>query len=308
MSILRYTVISFIVLLMATVSLNAAVVADTAKTAMPDTAKVVAHDTLKVAAPDTVKALVPDTVGVIALDTAKVVTPDSIGVVRRDSMLVVRADSARPEPKLKSPVYQGAYINVDIFNPIATLFNGGRFEFVVSFDVSLWQRLFPAVEYGMMFMNHDYGTHKYKSDGLFVKLGANYNFLNYRPDRKKDHVFGVGVRYGFSNVNYTLSDALLENLYWKESTYMTNEKRNVNVGWLEFVIGVRVQVYKSFFMGVNLQVKAFPHFYKKEIDYPVYIPGFGAYNKTNATFGLEYILSYQIPYKKKQNIVNKINK
>lgn len=277
MSILRYTVISSIVLLMATVSLNAAVVADTAKTAMPDTAKVVA-------------------------------TPDSIGVVRRDSMLVVRADSARPEPKLKSPVYQGAYINVDIFNPIATLFNGGRFEFVVSFDVSLWQRLFPAVEYGMMFMNHDYVTHKYKSDGLFVKLGANYNFLNYKPDRKKDHVFGVGVRYGFSNVNYTLSDALLENLYWKESTYMTNEKRNVNVGWLEFVIGVRVQVYKSFFMGVNLQVKAFPHFYKKEIDYPVYIPGFGAYNKTSATFGLEYILSYQIPYKKKQNIVNKINK
>ncbi|MBQ1752077.1 MAG: hypothetical protein II109_01545 [Paludibacteraceae bacterium] len=308
MSILRYTVISSIVLLMATVSLNAAVVADTAKTAMPDTAKVVAHDTLKVAAPDTVKAVVPDTVGVIALDTAKVVTPDSIGVVRRDSMLVVRADSARPEPKLKSPVYQGAYINVDIFNPIATLFNGGRFEFVVSFDVSLWQRLFPAVEYGMMFMNHDYVTHKYKSDGLFVKLGANYNFLNYKPDRKKDHVFGVGVRYGFSNVNYTLSDALLENLYWKESTYMTNEKRNVNVGWLEFVIGVRVQVYKSFFMGVNLQVKAFPHFYMKEIDYPVYIPGFGAYNKTSATFGLEYILSYQIPYKKKQNIVNKINK
>lgn len=301
MSILRYTVISSIVLLMAaTVSLNAAVVSDTVKTIAPDTTKVVVHDT--------VKAVVPDTVSVMAPDTAKVVTPDSIGVVHLDSMLVVRADSARHVPKMKSPVYQGAYINVDIFNPIATLFNGGRFEFVVSFDVSLWQRLFPVVEYGMMFMNRDYGTHKYKSDGLFVKLGANYNFLNFKPDRKKDHVFGVGVRYGYSNVNYTLSNALLENLYWKESTYMTNEKRNVNVGWLEFVIGVRVQVYKSFFMGVNLQVKAFPHFYKKEIDYPVYIPGFGAYNKTSATFGLEYILSYQIPYKKKQNIVNKINK
>jgi hypothetical protein len=118
----------------------------------------------------------------------------------------------------------------------------------------------------------------------------------------------VGVRYGLSNVNYTVSNALLENLYWKERTYMTNEKRNVNVGWFEFVVGVRVQVYKSFFMGVNVKVREFPHFYKKEIDYPAFIPGFGQYNTNTATFGFEYILSYQIPYKKKQNIVNKISK
>lgn len=89
---------------------------------------------------------------------------------------------------------------------------------------------------------------------------------------------------------------------------MTNEKRNVNVGWFEFMVGVRVQVYKSFFMGVNVKVRAFPHFYKKEIDYPAFIPGFGQYNTNTANFGFEYILSYQIPYKKKQNIVNKISK
>lgn len=242
-----------------------------------------------------------------AKDTLSV-NSDTIGVVRRDSTLVISRDSVRRAPKLKSPVYQGTYINVDIFNPLATLFNGGRFEFVVGLDVSLWHRLFPVVEYGMMFMNRDYSTHRYQSDGLFVRLGANYNFLNYKPDRKKDHAFGVGVRYGFSNVGYTLSDALIESIYWKESTRMTNERRRVNVGWVEFVIGVRVQVYKSFFMGVNLQVKAFPHFYKNEIDHPVYVPGFGAYTKNGVTFGLEYILSYQIPYKKKQSIVNKYNK
>lgn len=262
-------------------------------------------DTVAVSAPDTLKSHKRDTVTVLAPDTMKVQNMDTVGVVHLDSTLVINRDTVRHVTKIKSPVYQGAYINVDIFNPIASAFNGGRFEFVVSFDVSLWQRLFPVVEYGMMFMNHDYGTHKYKSDGLFVCLGANYNFINYKPDRKKDHAFGIGVRYGFSNVNYTLSDVLLENVYWKERTYMTNEKRNVNVGWMEFVTGVRVQVYKSFFMGVNLKVKAFPHFYKKEIDYPVYIPGFGAYTDTGVRFGFEYILSYQIPYKKKQHIVNK---
>ena len=302
MSTLRYTISSIALLFLAVVSLNAAEAKDTLKIAT-DTLKI-ATDTLKIAT-DTLK---------VATDTLKVATDtlqqknEKIGVVHLDSTMVMSRDSVSQVPKLRSPVYQGAYVNVDIFNPIATLFNGGRFEFVVSFDVSLWQRLFPVVEYGMMFMNHEFSNSHYKSDGFFFRFGANYNFLNFKPDRKKDHVFGVGVRYGLSNVNYTVSNALLENLYWKERTYMTNEKRNVNVGWFEFMVGVRVQVYKSFFMGVNVKVRAFPHFYKKEIDYPAFIPGFGQYNTNTANFGFEYILSYQIPYKKKQNIVNKISK
>ena len=192
MSTLRYTISSIALLFLAVVSLNAAEAKDTLK---------IATDTLKIAT-DTLK---------VATDTLKVATDtlqqknEKIGVVHLDSTMVISRDSVRQVPKLKSPVYQGAYVNVDIFNPIATLFNGGRFEFVVSFDVSLWQRLFPA------------------------------------------------------NVNYTVSNALLENLYWKERTYMTNEKRNVNVGWFEFMVGVRVQVYKSFFMGVNVKVSTYCH-------------------------------------------------
>ena len=50
------------------------------------------------------------------------------------------------EQVAKTPVYQGTYFSVDLFNPVATLFNGGRFEASVAVDVSLWQRLFPVVE------------------------------------------------------------------------------------------------------------------------------------------------------------------
>jgi hypothetical protein len=67
-------------------------------------------------------------------------------------------------------------------------------------------------------------------------------------------------------------------------------------GWLEIQVGVRVQIYKQFFMGLALQVKTFGHFYQDVAYYPTYIPGFGT-DSQETKFGFLYHLCYQIPYK-----------
>lgn len=233
-----------------------------------------------------------------------VMTDDTVGVVHADSTLVINriaADAPRDTLQLfkKQPVYQGFYINVDIFNPIATAWRGGRFEFVVSADVSLWHRLFPSVDYGMMFMNHYYDEAcRYKSNGLFVRAGAMYNFLNNKPDRKRDHLLGVGVKYAYSNVAYSTTGAIFTDDYWVEMKEAPAETRVTNVGWVEFFASVRVQIYKDFFMGINAKVKTFTHFYKPCAIYPTYIPGFGQYSDGALNFGIEYMLTYRIPSKK----------
>lgn len=228
-------------------------------------------------------------------------TNDTIGVVQIDSMMVINrapADAPRDTFKLKMPVYQGTFISLDIFNPIATAWRDGRFEFVVSADVSLWHRLVPVIEYGMMFQNHNYDTYRYTTNGLFVRAGAMYNFLNTKPDRKYDHMFGVGVRYGYSNVSYTLSDAVIGDSYWKEETKVSTPKQTANMGWVEFLATVRVQVYKDFFMGINAKVKTFAHFYEGHLTTPTYVPGFGQCSDGAVNFGFEYLLTYRIPSKK----------
>ncbi|MCQ2350556.1 MAG: DUF6048 family protein [Paludibacteraceae bacterium] len=232
------------------------------------------------------------TVDSIASDTVKLVQVDSVFAINR-------AEHTADTIALKMPVYQGTYLNLDIFNPIATAFNGGRFEFVVSADVDLWHRLFPVLEYGMMFMNKDYTTYKYKTDGLFLRVGAMYNFLNAKPDRKKDHSLSVGVRYAYSNVNYTLSDVQLTSPDWKdESVTVSNNKKVANVGWVEFVASLNVQIYKDFFMGITARVKTFSHFYAPCLNYPTFIPGFGEYTDSAVNFGFDYTLTYRIPSKK----------
>lgn len=217
------------------------------------------------------------------------------------SMGVAHAqDTAAPNlvanNKPKVPVYQGTYLSLDVFNPVATIFNGGRFEVSVAADVSLWQRLFPVIELGAMAVNQQKDLYHYESAGGFVKVGANYNFLNFKIDRKYDHIVYAGARYGYSFASYQLTDAVVENDYWQEKGSYSTDKRMAHFGWLEIQVGVRVQIYKQFFMGLALQVKTFGHFYQDVAYYPTYIPGFGT-DSQETKFGFLYHLCYQIPYK-----------
>lgn len=192
----------------------------------------------------------------------------------------------------RNEVYQGTHINLDIFNPVATAWRDGRFEASLSLDVDLWHRLFPELEVGFMTADIKKDDYKYETLGAFAKLGANYNFINFKPDRRYDHTFYAGAKYAYSYTKYSLTDAKIENPYWNETGKYSNLNKVANFGWFEVVVGVRVQVYKDFFMSVAMQVKTFGHFYEDSICYPTYIAGYGKYGE-NVNFGLNYSLSYR---------------
>lgn len=192
----------------------------------------------------------------------------------------------------KKQIYQGTYIGVDIFNPVATAWRNGRFETSVSVDVDLWHRLFPIAEIGVMTANIKEESYDYATTGCFAKLGANYNFINFKSDRKYDHTFYAGARYAYSYTNYSLTNAVIEDKYWGETGSYNTENQQSSFGWLEVVIGTRVQIYKDFFMGVALQIKALGHFYENTPCYPTYIPGYGKYGE-DVNFGLNYSLYYR---------------
>ena len=206
---------------------------------------------------------------------------------------IVKADSIDyASVERRKQTYQGTYLNLDIFNPVATAWRNGRFESSLSVDVDLWHRLFPTVEFGFMTADIKKEDYKYETIGLFAKLGADYNFINFKSDRKYDHTFYAGLRYGYSYTKYSLTDALIENQYWNDTGMYANLNQASNFGWFEVVVGVRVQIYKDFFMGVAMQVKTFGHFYENTPWYPTYIAGYGKYGE-DVNFGLNYSLSYR---------------
>lgn len=224
-------------------------------------------------------------------------------VVSDSASAKVNSDKSGKKTKKASstPVFQGVYLGVDIFNPIATAWRDyGQFNIVA--DVSLWHRLFPTVEFGMQFAKRNTDDYQYKSQGMYLRFGFNYNFLNYKNERTADHVFAAGIRYAYSNVGYDLSNVSVTDGYWGSSATMSAPHHFDHAGWVEFLLIIRVQIYKGFFMGVTGRVMTFPHFYNTSVAYyPGYLPGFGAYSSDATNFGLDYTLTYQIPYKKKKN-------
>lgn len=219
-----------------------------------------------------------------------------ISIILCLSSTVLWADNETPVDstmiKERSKVYQGTYINLDIFNPVATAWSDGKFEGSLSLDVDLWHRLFPVAEVGFMTADMKEETYKYETIGCFAKLGANYNFINYKPTRKYDHSFYAGVRYAYSYTKYSLSDAVMENEYWEEKGSYANLNQSSHFGWFEVQLGTRVQIYKDFFMSISLQIKTFGHFYENTPYYPTYISGYGKYGE-DVNFGLNYSLSYR---------------
>ena len=206
--------------------------------------------------------------------------------------IVLKDSTDNKSVERNKQVYQGTYLNLDIFNPISTAWKNGRFESSIIVDVNLWHRLFPVAEFGFMTDEIKEEEYKYETLGCFAKIGANYNFINFKPDRKYDHIFYAGFRYGYSYTKYSLTDAIIENKYWDEAGKYANLNQVSNFGWFEVQIGTRVQIYKNFFMGVALQVKTFGHFYEKTPWYPTYIAGYGKYGE-DVNFGLNYTLSYR---------------
>ena len=226
-----------------------------------------------------------------AENTSDSTATSAIAVKKFEKENKLIADSIADSNRRKA-VYQGVYLNLDIFNPVASTWRDGRFETSLTIDVDLWHRLFPVAEVGVMTANIKEELYNYETIGYFAKLGANYNFINFKSDRKYDHAFYAGARYAYSYTQYSLTNAVIDNKYWEESGTYESVNQKSNFGWFEVVVGVRAQIYKNFFMSVAFQVKTFGHFYEDTPTYPTYIAGYGKYGE-DVNFGLNYSLSYR---------------
>lgn len=66
------------------------------------------------------------------------------------------------------------------------------------------------------------------------------------------------------------------------------------VTWAELLAGIKVNVYKNFYMGWSLRYRIRMNMKKTEHTEPWYIPGFGKNNSTN--LGVTYSLIYKLPF------------
>lgn len=235
--------------------------------------------------------------------------------------LPAQAQQARPTPtpkrdqKKKSkevaevvPLYNGIYIGADLYGAGGKLFGSDFLSSEVGISVNLKNKFIPTVEvgYGTTDAWNDNGIH-YKSSAPFFRFGIDYNTMSKK--KEKNSFLYVGLRYGMSSFNYdvsslSISDPLLggeignpnfkDPIWGGESTPFRYTGLKATMQWFELVGGIKVQVYKNFYMGWALRMKYKTSVSLNEHANPWYVPGYGKFKSSN--MGVTYSLIYKLPY------------
>lgn len=196
------------------------------------------------------------------------------------------------EEKEKTPLYNGITIGIDAYGIGAKFLGSDFLSTEVSVDVNLKHRFFPVVEfgYGTTDATNDNGIH-YKSSAPFGRIGLNYNTM-YK--KKSDSFLYVGLRYGFTAFKYDVSAPIINDGIWSGEIPFNYNGEKSNAQWLELVVGVKAQVFKSFHMGWALRYRSRLNVKENPNTDAWYIPGFGTNKKS--TLGVTYNLIYKLPF------------
>lgn len=207
-------------------------------------------------------------------------------------------DSAALKEKdvIKYPKFHELTFGVNIWDPVMRVLGqkyGGAEAWA---ELSIHNRFKPIVEvgFGMADATPDDGNYTYKNSAVpYFRLGMNYNFLF---KKITDYQFYAGLRYGFSSFSYELTNVTMDSGYWNEPEAFNIPSQKSTVGYLEISCGLKVKIYKNFYLGWALKYHSILHESNNKYGKPWYIPGFGT--RGNSLTGA-FSLMYTIPINRK---------
>ncbi len=222
-------------------------------------------------------------------------------------LLLVVLESFSQEKKLEenndSIVYKSPYglrVGIDISKPIKAAIDGeynSGFEVVGDYRIS--KSFFIATEIGYEDETTQEDYTNSTSKGGYIRLGFNYNAYKNWLDMNNE--IYLGYRYGFSVFDQTLSSYSpnISGTYFPPSTISNPVTTTLNSHWSEFLVGLKAETYKNFFIGFSVSYKIMMSVEEPDNFKTLYSPGFNRVFESSTGFGFNYTLSYLIPFKKK---------
>ena len=219
---------------------------------------------------------------------------------KKDTLIDSKTDS------ISYKTNYGLRIGIDISRPILAQFSGTYNGFEIVGDYRIKKNLYLAAEVGYEEETSEEGVGdrtyytNSTSKGNYIRVGFNYNAYQNWLDMNNE-VF-IGYRYGFSLFEQTLNSYTpnVNTSYFPavaNTTPLTTT--DLNAHWSEFVIGLKVETFKNFFISFSGSYKIMMSVKEPENFKTLYSPGFNRIFETGSGFGFNYTLTYLIPFKKK---------
>lgn len=193
----------------------------------------------------------------------------------------------------------GLRVGMDLFNPVYAIFDDNRKGLEIVADYRILKRFWIAGELGYMdnITKEDYFTAT--TNGSYIKLGADFNA--YKNALGMENMILVGMRYGVSIFDQTVNEYTVNSdPYLPLHTNVESiDYNNLNAHWVEFMLGLKVEVLHNVYMGMIISGKHIITTKEPDNFKNLFIPGFNKVYVNDFGFGFNYTISYLIPFYRK---------
>jgi hypothetical protein len=185
----------------------------------------------------------------------------------------------------------GIRIGTDAFSVARNFYDKTFQGWEVNADVDFY-RYYLAVDVGSWSRDFDSESGAYHNQGNYFRIGADVNFLLKDPDR---NLMFFGVRYGNSKFSETYNEVATSPIYG--TNVVNHSNPDVNAHWYELTAGIRVKMWKFFWMGYTGRFKFGLSTNETGNMIPSDVPGYGRTDR-DQTWGFNYQLIFRIPIRK----------
>jgi hypothetical protein len=190
---------------------------------------------------------------------------------------------------------KGIRVGVDLSKlALPLLSRHERMGFEITVDKHVKGNFFATAEAGWLQTDLSRETYHYMSSGFYGKIGIDYNLLKSRRPGSNDILYG-GLRYGMSVFSHKGEDITVPGYYWENATAQDIPQTVMSSGWIEFLLGIKAEVIKNFYIGMTFRGKFRIAKPKDNYSTPYFIPGYGS-GSAGFALGLNYYLSYNIRF------------
>lgn len=198
----------------------------------------------------------------------------------------------------------GLRLGMDISRPLFSSLYSNYNGLEIVADYRIKKNVYIAAEIGFEEKTSIEDYSNSTSKGNYIRLGLNYNAYDNWLDMNNE-IF-VGYRYGFSLFNQTLNNYTTNVSDMENGSYFPavlntigQASTTLNAHWSEFMIGVKAETLHNLFIGFSFSYKILMSVKDPENFKTLFSPGFNRIFESSTGFGINYTISYLIPFSKK---------
>ena len=198
----------------------------------------------------------------------------------------------------------GLRLGMDISRPLFSSLYSNYNGLEIVADYRIKKNVYIAAEIGFEEKTSIEDYSNSTSKGNYIRLGLNYNAYDNWLDMNNE-IF-VGYRYGFSLFNQTLNNYTTNVSDMENGSYFPavlntigQASKTLNAHWSEFMIGVKAETLHNLFIGFSFSYKILMSVKDPENFKTLFSPGFNRIFESSTGFGINYTISYLIPFSKK---------